>query len=75
MHYPTKNTLTVLARAYYGIPLRGTERGNEMTGKTHSIKTCRRNGWLEGENKVTDQGLWLLTKYCNDPKIKWRSEV
>lgn len=55
-------TQEVLARAYYGLPLKPLvkEPRGRMRGRTISIHICRRNQWVDDGDKITAEGLRAL---------------
>jgi hypothetical protein len=55
-------TQEVLARAYYGLPLKPEikEPSDRMKGRTISIRICRRNHWVDDGDAITAEGLRAL---------------
>ena len=52
----------ILCRAYYGLPVRPAN-GESLVRKqarSISLKACRRNQWIDSEDRLTQEGLRIL---------------
>lgn len=59
----TRHTANVLARCFYGMPMRGVVDGRALTGRQNAMNSAVKNGLIH-DDRLTATGIAVLQEYC-----------